>query len=289
MVQADARAALVALADALAGWAVDAGLPRGGDAAGARLGRVVGSAYTLGHGPLPAQSEVIGAVNDAAGPRDVVVCAAGSLPGDLHRLWRTRDPKGYHVEYGYSCMGYEIAGGLGVRMAAPDRERVRHGRRRLLPDDRPGAGDRGPGADPADRRAHPEPRLPVDRGAVRIGRSPALRHALPLSRRFGPPRRGNAAGRPGRQRGQPRRPRRSASRESTSYARRWPTRRPKRIRGPWSSTWRPTRWCRLRTAAAGGMSPLPSRRTSSRSRRRCPTTRRQSGASGRTCRHRPGC
>jgi 3D-(3,5/4)-trihydroxycyclohexane-1,2-dione acylhydrolase (decyclizing) len=51
-----------------------------------------------------------------------VVCAAGSLPGDLHKLWRTRDPKGYHVEYGYSCMGYEIAGGVGVKMAAPDRE-----------------------------------------------------------------------------------------------------------------------------------------------------------------------
>jgi 3D-(3,5/4)-trihydroxycyclohexane-1,2-dione acylhydrolase (decyclizing) len=50
------------------------------------------------------------------------VCAAGSMPGDLHKLWRTRDPKGYHVEYGYSCMGYEIAGGLGVKMAAPERE-----------------------------------------------------------------------------------------------------------------------------------------------------------------------
>ena len=65
---------------------------------------------------------MIGAVNDASGPRDVVVCAAGSMPGDLHKLWRTRDAKGYHVEYGYSCMGYEIAGGLGVKMAAPDRE-----------------------------------------------------------------------------------------------------------------------------------------------------------------------
>jgi 3D-(3,5/4)-trihydroxycyclohexane-1,2-dione acylhydrolase (decyclizing) len=76
----------------------------------------------LGHGPLPAQSEVIGAVNAAAGPRDVVVAAAGSLPGDLHKLWRTRDPKGYHLEYGYSCMGYEIAGGLGIKMADPSRE-----------------------------------------------------------------------------------------------------------------------------------------------------------------------
>src|SRR6185295_16857517 len=78
--------------------------------------------YSLGHTPLPAQSEVIGAVNEAAGPRDVVVCAAGSMPGDLHKLWRTRDPKGYHVEYGFSTMGYEIAGGVGVKMAAPDRD-----------------------------------------------------------------------------------------------------------------------------------------------------------------------
>jgi 3D-(3,5/4)-trihydroxycyclohexane-1,2-dione acylhydrolase (decyclizing) len=65
---------------------------------------------------------VIGAVNDASAPADVVVCAAGSMPGELHKLWRTRDPKGYHVEYGYSCMGYEIAGGLGVKLAAPERE-----------------------------------------------------------------------------------------------------------------------------------------------------------------------
>ena len=61
-------------------------------------------------------------VNELIDARDVVVCAAGSLPGDLHKLWRTRDAKGYHVEYGYSCMGYEVAGGLGVRMACPDRD-----------------------------------------------------------------------------------------------------------------------------------------------------------------------
>lgn len=76
----------------------------------------------LHHGPPVAQSEVIGAVNRASKPKDVVVCAAGSLPGDLHKLWRTRDPKGYHLEYGYSCMGYEIAAGLGVKMADPSRE-----------------------------------------------------------------------------------------------------------------------------------------------------------------------
>jgi 3D-(3,5/4)-trihydroxycyclohexane-1,2-dione acylhydrolase (decyclizing) len=118
----DARAALTALSDALAGWHVS----RGHRDETGRLAKVwdetVERAYHLGHAPLPAQSEVIGAVNEASGPRDVVVCAAGSMPGDLHKLWRTRDPKGYHVEYGYSCMGYEIAGGLGVKMAAPDRD-----------------------------------------------------------------------------------------------------------------------------------------------------------------------
>ncbi len=61
------------------------------------------------------QSQVIGLANTLSDPRDVVVCAAGSMPGDLHKLWRTRDRKGYHVEYGYSCMGYEVAGGIGVQ------------------------------------------------------------------------------------------------------------------------------------------------------------------------------
>ncbi|MGH2473439.1 MAG: 3D-(3,5/4)-trihydroxycyclohexane-1,2-dione acylhydrolase (decyclizing) [Candidatus Limnocylindria bacterium] len=78
--------------------------------------------YSLAHSPLPAQSEVIGAVNTFSAPTDVVVCAAGSMPGELHKLWRTRDRKQYHVEYGYSCMGYEIAGALGVKLAAPERE-----------------------------------------------------------------------------------------------------------------------------------------------------------------------
>ncbi|MCA9601976.1 MAG: 3D-(3,5/4)-trihydroxycyclohexane-1,2-dione acylhydrolase (decyclizing), partial [Myxococcales bacterium] len=68
-----------------------------------------------------AQSEVLGALDRALDPKDVVICAAGSLPGDLHKLWRPRDPKGYHMEYGYSCMGYEIAAGLGVRLADPER------------------------------------------------------------------------------------------------------------------------------------------------------------------------
>jgi 3D-(3,5/4)-trihydroxycyclohexane-1,2-dione acylhydrolase (decyclizing) len=72
--------------------------------------------------PSVSQAEVVGAVNDFSGPRDVVLCAAGSLPGDLHKLWRTRDTKGFHLEYGYSTMGYEIAAGLGAKLACPDRE-----------------------------------------------------------------------------------------------------------------------------------------------------------------------
>jgi len=78
--------------------------------------------YHLGTTGQPAQSEVIGALNDFMRPQDVLINAAGSAPGDLHRLWRTRDFKGYHVEYGYSCMGYEIPGALGIKMAAPERE-----------------------------------------------------------------------------------------------------------------------------------------------------------------------
>ena len=69
-----------------------------------------------------AQAEVIGALNSFVGPKDVIVGAAGSLPGDLHKLWRSREPNTYHLEYGYSCMGYEIAGGLGVKMADPSRD-----------------------------------------------------------------------------------------------------------------------------------------------------------------------
>ena len=121
MVQADAREALVALGAGLEGWSVDPSYRQRARELAVAWDRTVDGAYGLGHGPLPAQSEVIGVVNDVADPRDVVVCAAGSLPGDLHRLWRTLDPKAFHVEYGYSCMGYEIAGGLGAAMAAPDR------------------------------------------------------------------------------------------------------------------------------------------------------------------------
>jgi 3D-(3,5/4)-trihydroxycyclohexane-1,2-dione acylhydrolase (decyclizing) len=128
-VVADAREALVALTAALDGWSVDdeyrtetVQLAREWDAIVERAynppAEVTGA---LAEGLLT-QGEVLGCVNELSDPRDVVVCAAGSMPGDLHKLWRTRDGKGYHVEYGYSCMGYEIAGGIGVRLAAPDRD-----------------------------------------------------------------------------------------------------------------------------------------------------------------------
>jgi len=119
---ADARAGLEALHEALEGFSADGEHTRRATALAREWDATVEAAYTAGHGPLPSQSEVIGVVNRVSGPRDVVVCAAGSMPGDLHKLWRTRDPKGYHVEYGFSCMGYEIAGGLGVKMADPERE-----------------------------------------------------------------------------------------------------------------------------------------------------------------------
>jgi 3D-(3,5/4)-trihydroxycyclohexane-1,2-dione acylhydrolase (decyclizing) len=119
---ADARTALQALGAELSGWSVPPDYRERARALAASWDEVVERAYTLRHQPLPAQSEVLGAVNEGTAPTDVIVSAAGSMPGDLHKLWRARDPKGYHVEYGYSCMGYEIAGGLGVKLAEPDRE-----------------------------------------------------------------------------------------------------------------------------------------------------------------------
>jgi 3D-(3,5/4)-trihydroxycyclohexane-1,2-dione acylhydrolase (decyclizing) len=115
---ADCRSGLSALLAALDGKRFD--LDFRGDVADWQA--TVESAYRMGHGPRPAQAEVIGAVNEACGARDVVVQAAGSMPGDLQLLWRSRDPKQYHVEYGYSCMGFEIAGALGIKMADPTRE-----------------------------------------------------------------------------------------------------------------------------------------------------------------------
>jgi 3D-(3,5/4)-trihydroxycyclohexane-1,2-dione acylhydrolase (decyclizing) len=119
---ADARAALDQLAAALAGYLVDAEYSNCIVTWKARWEEETDRLYGLRHGPPISQGEVIGAVNRAARPQDVVVNAAGSMPGDLHKLWRTHQPGGYHMEYGYSCMGYEIAGGLGIKMADPSRD-----------------------------------------------------------------------------------------------------------------------------------------------------------------------
>jgi 3D-(3,5/4)-trihydroxycyclohexane-1,2-dione acylhydrolase (decyclizing) len=119
---ADARAGLEALSVALAGWSCDQDWTSGAASLAARWQDAVRAACATRHAPLPAQAEVLGVVNEIAGEQGIVVNAAGSMPGDLHKLWRTAEPGTYHVEYGYSCMGYEIAGGLGVKMAAPDRE-----------------------------------------------------------------------------------------------------------------------------------------------------------------------
>ncbi|MGA9715765.1 MAG: 3D-(3,5/4)-trihydroxycyclohexane-1,2-dione acylhydrolase (decyclizing) [Aeromicrobium sp.] len=124
---ADAREGLHALTAALDGWAADAAHTARAIELAREWDAVVEKAYAGDGAPsvadgLAIQSQVIGAVNELSSPRDVVVCAAGSMPGDLHKLWRTRDRKGYHVEYGFSCMGYEIAGGLGVKLATVDED-----------------------------------------------------------------------------------------------------------------------------------------------------------------------
>jgi 3D-(3,5/4)-trihydroxycyclohexane-1,2-dione acylhydrolase (decyclizing) len=121
-VEADARLALEALQDVLAGHRIDPSWERRAREESSAWADEVARLVGAGHEPLPSQAEVIGAVNDAASDDGIVVCAAGSMPGDLHKLWRARHPKSYHVEYGYSCMGYEIPGGMGVKLGAPDRE-----------------------------------------------------------------------------------------------------------------------------------------------------------------------
>ena len=126
-VVADARETLDALPPLLDRYRVDGSYIVNYTELNAAWEETVQRAYlpptpNAGAGGLLTQNEVIGMVNELSDSRDVVVCAAGSMPGDLHKLWRTRDPKGYHVEYGYSCMGYEIAGGIGVRLACPDRD-----------------------------------------------------------------------------------------------------------------------------------------------------------------------
>ncbi|HEV2176429.1 MAG TPA: 3D-(3,5/4)-trihydroxycyclohexane-1,2-dione acylhydrolase (decyclizing) [Terriglobia bacterium] len=119
---ADARVALDELAAAVKGYRVTSDYHDRINRFRTEWEQEVDRIHNLGHGPPLSQGEVIGAVNNSVQARDVVVSAAGSLPGDLHKLWRARDPNGYHMEYGYSCMGYEIAGGMGAKMADPSRE-----------------------------------------------------------------------------------------------------------------------------------------------------------------------
>ena len=112
---ADARESITALQDALAGWRVSSDHAEEIAREKSVWDAVVDEAFAPSGLPLPGQAEIVGAVQAASAPEDVIVQAAGSLPGDLHKLWRVRDPLGYHVEYAFSCMGYEIAGGLGAK------------------------------------------------------------------------------------------------------------------------------------------------------------------------------
>ena len=118
----DARATLEELLVLLDDYSVDEGYRAQVEQLHAEWDAEVERIYEIRNEPLPGQGELVGAVNEQSSPDAIMVCAAGSLPGDLHKLWRARHPKNYHMEYGYSCMGYEIAGGLGIKMAAPDHD-----------------------------------------------------------------------------------------------------------------------------------------------------------------------
>ncbi|WP_019275216.1 3D-(3,5/4)-trihydroxycyclohexane-1,2-dione acylhydrolase (decyclizing) [Vibrio coralliilyticus] len=119
---ADAKRTLPQLGSGLIGWNICPNWKSKAESLRLKWNETVEIAMTDRQSELPTDAEVIGAVNRAAQEKDIVVCAAGGLPGELHKLWRTRYDKGYHLEYGFSCMGYEIAGGLGVKMAKPDSE-----------------------------------------------------------------------------------------------------------------------------------------------------------------------
>jgi 3D-(3,5/4)-trihydroxycyclohexane-1,2-dione acylhydrolase (decyclizing) len=112
---ADAREALAELAIELEDWEIDAEYSARIAREKAAWDASVDEAFAPSDLDLPGQPEIIGAVQAASAPEDVIIQAAGSLPGDLHKLWRVRDPLGYHVEYAFSCMGYEIAGGIGAK------------------------------------------------------------------------------------------------------------------------------------------------------------------------------
>jgi 3D-(3,5/4)-trihydroxycyclohexane-1,2-dione acylhydrolase (decyclizing) len=119
---ADARAALEEMAVSLRGYRVAAEYEENIKSLRETWTKEMQRLLQFKNHPLMAQSAVIGAMFEASGPRDVLVSAAGSHPGDLHKLWPTRTPNGYHMEYGYSCMGYEIPGAMGAKMADPSRE-----------------------------------------------------------------------------------------------------------------------------------------------------------------------
>lgn len=124
MVVADAREGLAALGEELQGFRTsDAYRAEAGEKVAAWQ-KVTDRCYHLGHSPLPAQTEVFGALNELMGDEDILINAAGSMPGDLQALWRARTPSQYHLEYGYSCMGYEIPAALGAKLAAPEHEVV---------------------------------------------------------------------------------------------------------------------------------------------------------------------
>lgn len=123
-VVADARESLRELSDVISGYHVSAEYAARAAAEKAEWDAVVDEAFVPRGLELPSQTEIIGAVQQASDPRDVLVCAAGSLPGDLHKLWRVRDDLGYHVEYAFSCMGYEIAAGIGVARADKTRDAI---------------------------------------------------------------------------------------------------------------------------------------------------------------------
>ncbi len=118
----DARATIEELQQAVAGYKVEESYQTKIADFRTNWEKEVDRIHSLRKDPPITQGEVIGILNNFTEASDIMICAAGSLPGDLHKLWRTRLPGGYHMEYGYSCMGYEIAGGLGVKMAYPKRE-----------------------------------------------------------------------------------------------------------------------------------------------------------------------
>lgn len=118
----DAKVTLEELAALLGEYAVDDGYQAEARRLHDEWDEEVSRIYGIRHQPLLSQGEIIGIVNEKSDPNGVMVNASGSMPGDLHKLWRARNPKNYHLEYGYSTMGYEIAGGLGIKMADPSRE-----------------------------------------------------------------------------------------------------------------------------------------------------------------------